>query len=262
MQELGPNWNDTGRAGKTACPCMLPPALLLPPPQLSRPQSLALLEPPAASPAARSPCATQPGPAWVPQEGSRSADASIATGQDMRSAWIQQFQLISSPILQQFSEPVGCFRLCKSPFSRMVAPFPFPAPRRCWGIGSTPALVAAHPSPILTAPRRSPLPHAELPGRLLQDAALLVGAGAPASMGCRALQPQSWQSKASLAPSRAAKGHTLEHHPRRPDPLLQEGEQWGSSRSGGCCGHIPEGLGLLLPLQMCLSVCHRPALAS
>lgn len=72
-------------------------------------------------------------PAWVPREGSRSADASITTARDMRSAWIQQFQLISSPILQQFSEPVGCFCHCKRPFSCMVAPFPFPTPRRIWG---------------------------------------------------------------------------------------------------------------------------------
>lgn len=72
-------------------------------------------------------------PAWVPREGSRSADASITTARDMRSAWIQQFQLISSPILQQFSEPVGCFCHCKRPFSCMVAPFPFPALRRIWG---------------------------------------------------------------------------------------------------------------------------------
>lgn len=72
-------------------------------------------------------------PAWVPREGSCSADASITTARDMRSAWIQQFQLISSPILQQFSEPVGCFCHCKRPFSCMVAPFPFPAPGRIWG---------------------------------------------------------------------------------------------------------------------------------
>lgn len=125
-----------------AHPHTLPPALLLPP-AMAIPAS----DPSSGSPSPyQRPLPRQPphlqqpapphraaSPAWVPREGSRSADASITTARDMRSAWIQQFQLISSPILQQFSEPVGCFCHCKRPFSCMVAPFPFPALRRIWG---------------------------------------------------------------------------------------------------------------------------------
>lgn len=104
------------------------------------PQTLPLLQPaqprlcwsppksPAVSPVSRSPPTALTAPAWVPTEGSRSADASTATARDMRSAWIQQFQLISSPILQQFSEPVGCFRLCKRPSHARSHHFPSPLP--------------------------------------------------------------------------------------------------------------------------------------
>lgn len=111
------------------------------------------------------PCTLLAVPAWVPREGSRSADSSIATARDMRSAWIQQFQLISSPILQQFSEPVGCFCLCKCPFSCMVAPFPFPALWRdgdqCQ-LGFIPASAPVQSSPTLAALCNVPLPHTGL----------------------------------------------------------------------------------------------------
>lgn len=165
--KLGQQWQNWGNSmlmhtvscsapGSLACLCKSP-----------LPCSRATPVPPAMFPVAHSPHAAWPGPAWVPREGSYSADASIATARDMRTAWIQQFQLISSLILQQFSEPVGCFRLCKRPLSCTVAPFPFPAPRRVGEqrqFGSTPAPAAAPPCPHTAAPQCHPLPHAELPG--------------------------------------------------------------------------------------------------
>lgn len=194
-----------------------------------QPQSPALLDPPAASPAASSPYTVWPGPAWVPQEGSRSADASIATAQDMRSAWIQQFQLISSPILQQFSEPVGCFCLCKRPLSRTVAPFPFSTPRRGWGtapVWLNPSSGSGTTIPHTGSPSAQPPAPCRAAGTAPVECSPACGAGAPASMGRRALQPQSRQSKAALAPNRAAMDQALEHPLRCPDPLPQEkGEQ-------------------------------------
>lgn len=140
-----------------AVPTDTAPALLSPP-RCNQPwpgPAGAPLQSPAVSPASRSPRAVLTAPAWVPTEGSRSADASIATARDMRSAWIQQFQLISSPILQQFSEPVGCFRLCKRPSHARSHHFPSPLPggvRTGAGLASSQLQHRCHRPPKPAAP--------------------------------------------------------------------------------------------------------------
>lgn len=63
MQELGPNWDETGRVGAMAHPCTLSPALLLPPTLESQLQIPALLDPLTMPEAPRgSPCPQQPAP--------------------------------------------------------------------------------------------------------------------------------------------------------------------------------------------------------
>lgn len=184
----------------------LPPALLLPHtvaiPALLEPLPIPEPPPPRQPPIPTSPLSphSTASPAWVPREGSRSADASITTARDMRSAWIQQFQLISSPILQQFSEPVGCFCHCKRPFSCMVAPFPFPAPRRIWGTvpvwldpSSGSSTTISHTSSPSAQP---PAPHGAPGMPPAGHTALHMGSGAAASTGHQALHPQPKQSRA------------------------------------------------------------------
>lgn len=61
----------------------------------------------------------------------------------------------------------------------------------------------------------------------------------------------------------SVKGQALEHPLWCPDLLSQEeGEQQGGTGAEGCCRHIPERPGPLLPPQMCLSLYHRAVCAS
>lgn len=251
--KLGQQWQSWGNSmpmhtapcsapGPLACLCQSP-----------LPYSRLPTAPPAVTPAARSPRTVWPGPAWVPREGSCSADASIATARDMRTAWIQQFQLISSAILQQFSEPVGCFRLCKRPLSRTVAPFPFPAPRRVGEqcqFGSTPAPAVAKPCPHTgspsvppPAPRRTATmdPVGCSPARRGQGSRLHGALGPAASVTAEQGTFGSEQGTPALGWvlcfPHPVKGQALEHPLLCPNPLpWEEGEQWSASEVGDAAG--------------------------
>lgn len=271
--KLGQQWQNWGNSmpmhtvscsapGSLACLCKSP-----------LPCSRATPVPPAMFPVAHSPHAAWPGPAWVPREGSYSADASIATARDMRTAWIQQFQLISSLILQQFSEPVGCFRLCKRPLSCTVAPFPFSAPRRVGEqrqFGSTPAPAAAPPCPHTgspsvppPAPRRTARtdPVGCSPAQRGWGSRLHGALGPAVSVAAEqgTFGPEQGTPALGWVPCfpHPVKGQALEHPLPCPNPLpWEEGEQWSDSEVGDAEGTSwRAGTSPAASLHRCASPC-------